>query len=106
MGISEKVSIVYIPLPKHNLGLSEGMKGFRYQEINAFPRAVPGGITRITAGTVCFRTLSVCVRKTLTQRRTALFSFFFFFKLMTLQMDQVISHTASFSEELVSHELR
>lgn len=77
MGSSEKVSVVYTPLPKDNLGLSDSMREFRYQEINSFPLVIPGGITRITAGTICFRTLSVCVRKMLTQR-TTLFSFLFF----------------------------
>lgn len=45
----------------------------------------------------------VCVRKTLT-KRTTLFSFIFF-TLESLQMDQVISHTAAFLEELASKEL-
>lgn len=55
-----------MPLPKDNLGLSDSMRGFRYQEINSFPLVIPGGIRRITTGTICFGILSVCVKKMLT----------------------------------------
>lgn len=61
-GISEKVSIVYMPLPKDKLGLSDSMRDFGYQEINSFPFVIPGRIT----STICFGILSVCVKKMLT----------------------------------------